>query len=322
MSHRNIAAAACAALGVLAALPASAACALKTNLIPVTVTGLRPMVTAKINGKEGHFLLDSGSAFNTINGKFAAALNLKPVGVAETGTHLNVAASTNIEGVEGVSTINGLVKAPSFDFVGFSYRDVPFMATSRIEDNLDGLLGQAFLHRVDVEYDFRGGVVRLAKAEGCEGANMAYWAKEGQAYSVVPLEWIDRDNPHTEAAVYINGVRLRAAFDTGTGMSFITENAAARAGVRITDPGVHPLGELRGLDANFKSWVGTFASVKIGDEEIKNAPMMIGQSGTNQFDVLLGTDFFLSHHVYVANSQGKIYFTYEGGPPFYSPPRQ
>ncbi len=85
---------------------------------------------------------------------------------------------------------------------------------------------------------------------------------------------------------------------------------------------MRPIGEGHGLDASFKSWAGTFASVKIGDEEIQNAPMVIGQSGQAWFDVLLGTDFFLSHHVYVANSQGKIYFTYERGAPFYSPSRQ
>jgi tetratricopeptide (TPR) repeat protein len=32
--------------------------------------------------------------------------------------------------------------------------------------------------------------------------------------------------------------------------------------------------------------------------------------------MLLGADFFLSHHVYVANSQHRLYFTYNGGPVF------
>lgn len=315
-------AAACAAAALMVGLPASAACALKTTPIPVTMRGLRPLVAAKVNGKEAQFILDSGAVINSINGKFAAALKLKPKGVAETGTRLNVEASTSIEGVVGVPTINGLVNASHFDFVGASFKDVPFMATGQIEDDVDGLLGQAFLYGVDVEYDFGRGVMRLTRAAGCQGVNLAYWAKDGQAYSEIPLEWANRDDPHTEAVIYINGAKMRATFDTGTGMSFITESAAARAGVRTTDPGVRPLGKNHGLDASFNSWAGTFASVKIGDEEIKNAPMMIGESKTAAFDVLLGADFFLSHHVYVANSQGKIYFTYEGGPPFYSPPRQ
>jgi len=311
-------AATCAAAGLLAAPPASAACSLKTQSIPVTMRGLRAMVTAEVNGREGQFLLDSGSEVNALNGRFAADLKLKPVGIAETGTHLDVDASTAIEGVAGVKTVNGLVKADRFDFLGASFKDVPFMASDRV-GNVDGLLGQAFLRVADVEYDLAQSKVQLIKPEGCRGVNLAYWAKDGQAYSVIPLEWIDRDRPQTEAAIYVNGVRMRAAFDTGSGTTFITETAAARAGVRTTDPGVRPAGATKAMDRDVQTWVGTFASVKIGDEEVKNTSMVIGQSGALGFDVLLGADFFMSHHIYVANSQGKIFFTYEGGPVFRTP---
>ena len=33
-------------------------------------------------------------------------------------------------------------------------------------------------------------------------------------------------------------------------------------------------------------------------------------------DMLLGIDFLRAHRVYVAHSQGKLYFTYNGGPVF------
>ena len=307
-----------AATVLLAANAASAACSLMTQPIGVVMQGTRPIVTAKVNGREGRFLLDSGAGVNALNAKFAADLKLSPVGMARTGSHLDMDAATAIEGIGGIATTNGLVKANRFDFADASFRDVPFMATDRI-GNVDGVLGQAFLRVADAEYDFAAGKLVLVKPAGCQGANMAYWAKDGQAYSELPLEWIDRDRPHTEAAVYINGVRMRAMFDTGSSTTFITENAAARAGVRSTDPGVQATGIVRGVDTDVKSWVGTFASVKIGDEEVKNTPMVIGQSGALGFDVLLGADFFMSHHIYVANSQGKIFFTYEGGPVFRTP---
>ncbi|MGZ3275827.1 MAG: aspartyl protease family protein, partial [Caulobacteraceae bacterium] len=176
MPVRFVSALACAAALSGVALPAAAACQLKAFPIPVTMRGLRPLVTAKVNGQEAHFVLDSGSGINALNGKLAASLKLKPFGMAQTGTHLDVAASVDIRGVAGADTINGLVKADSFDFNGMSFKDVPFMATDRV-GAVDGLLGQAFLHRVDVEYDLGAGVVRLAKPEGCGGVNMAYWAK-------------------------------------------------------------------------------------------------------------------------------------------------
>jgi predicted aspartyl protease len=318
MIVRLLTAATCIAAGLLTAAPASAACSLMTQPIQVAMQGLRPIVTAKVNGREGRFLLDSGAGINALNSKFAAELKLSPVGMARTGSHLDMDAATAIEGFAGKPTINGLVKASRFDFADASFRDVPFMATDRVGD-VDGILGQAFLRVADVEYDFAASKLQLVKAVGCQGANMAYWAKDGQAYSVLPLEWIDRDRPHTEAAVYVNGVRMRAAFDTGSGITFITENAAARAGVKTTDPRVQPAGVVQGVDAAAKTWVATFASVKIGDEEVKNTGMVIAQSDSIGFDVLLGIDFFTSHHVYVANSQEKIFFTYEGGPVFRTP---
>jgi hypothetical protein len=44
----------------------------------------------------------------------------------------------------------------------------------------------------------------------------------------------------------------------------------------------------------------------------------MGSDGT---DMLLGMDFFLSHHVFIARSQNVIYLTYNGGPIFPPPPR-
>jgi len=318
MTARTLAAAACAVLGLSMALPASAACSLKTQPIPVTVQGLRPFVTPKINGQEARFLLDSGSIINVINGKLAAKDGLKPQRIASTGSLIGADRLVGLQGAEGADTISGVVMAPKFELAGAVFKDVSLMATERGVDG-DGLIGQAFLRWTDVEYDFGGKTVTLVKAEGCGGVNLAYWAKDGVPYSVIPLEWVDKDNPHTEAAVYINGVRMRAVFDTGSGLTFITEGAAARAGVKTTDPGVQPAPSYQGLDAEGRAWIGQFKSIKVGDEEIQNAPLLIGQSANTWYDVLIGADFFLSHHIYVANSQGKIYFTYSGGPAFRTP---
>jgi predicted aspartyl protease len=143
------------------------------------------------------------------------------------------------------------------------------------------------------------------------------WLKPGMSYSVLDLIHADREDPHTIAAIWINGVKMRAYFDTGASTSFITARAAARAGVKTTDAGVEPAGFSHAFDrADIKTWVARFASVKIGDEEIKNTRLSIGDSQADDFDVLIGADFFLAHHVYVANSQDKLYFTYEGGQVF------
>jgi predicted aspartyl protease len=318
MTVRFVAVAACAAALSGAALPAWAACELKTQPVPVTMEGLRAIVRPKIDGQEARFALDSGAASNTINGRLAAKLGLKPMRIAETGRLIGEVASVEREGAAGADTLRGIVVAPKFEFAGATFKDVSLVATDRIS-GMDGLLGQAFLRGTDVEYDLGAGSMKLVKAQGCGGSNMAYWAKDGTAYSMIPLEWIDRDRPMTEAAVYVNGVRMRAMFDTGAPLTFITDKAAARAGVNTSDPGVQAVGTYSGLDADGQAWLGRFRSVKIGDEEVQNAPLQIGHSISEAFDVLIGADFFLSHHLYVANSQGRIYFTYSGGPPFRAP---
>jgi tetratricopeptide (TPR) repeat protein len=73
---------------------------------------------------------------------------------------------------------------------------------------------------------------------------------------------------------------------------------------------------MRGLGSRaVDTWVAPFASFKIGDEEIKNTKLRVGDTSMDS-DMLIGADFFLSHRIYVASSQRKVYFTFNGGPVF------
>jgi hypothetical protein len=58
-----------------------------------------------------------------------------------------------------------------------------------------------------------------------------------------------------------------------------------------------------------------FSSFKVGDEEIRNPRLRVGDTREGT-DMLLGADFFLSHRIFVSNEQRKVYFTYNGGPVF------
>lgn len=310
---------AAAAAALLAPLQAHAGCKLQTVNVAVTMRGLRPLVTAKVSGQDVKFVLDSGAFFSYLDGHLAAQLKLKPVTIAPIGSHLGLAAAMPVTGVGGQEVLSGVVTASRFEFAGSSFNGVQFLTAPALGD-ASGLLGQNLLHQMDDEYDFKNGALRLIQPDGCDGANFAYWAQPGMAYSVVDLEPTNHDAPHTVATILINGEKMRAYFDTGADTSFITARAAARAGVKTSDPGVIPAGLTHALDrSDIKTWVGRFADVKIGDEEIKNTKLEIGQTEADDFDVLLGADFFLAHHIYVANSQGKIYFTYAGGPVFRTP---
>jgi predicted aspartyl protease len=307
-----------AALAAALVLPleAQAACRLVTADVTVTMAGLRPLVAAKIDGKPVQLLLDSGAFGSSLTASYAvqeklSSLTAKPIGSLVPGS-----ASTVTTGARGHDTMTGIVIAPSFEFGGSVFPNVKFLTIRDIGSGAAGLVGQNLLKTSDDEYDFKNGLLRLVRPQDCETTEMAYWVKPGMTYSVIPLDAEARRNAHNVALITINGETMRAYFDTGASTSFITAHAAAKAGVKTSDPGVTPIGESQGLDGQIKTWVGTFSSIKIGDEEIKNGKLVIGESVANDFDVLIGADFFMAHHVYVANSQGKLYFSYGGGPVF------
>ena len=315
----KIASLAALTVALLAPLQAHAACTLTTLEVPVAMDGLRPLVDAKVAGQPVKLLLDSGAFFSSLDARTISELKLKPLNTGPSaGSHLASAAGTLASGAAGTEIVAGIYTAPTFEFAGGSFRNVEFLAAD-IRDRA-GLLGQNVLHLVDDDYDLKGGTLRLIRPDDCERSDLAYWVKPGVAYSILPLEPTDHYDRHTEAFIEINGVKVRALFDTGAPTSFITARAAARTGVKTSDPGVTRVRDSRGLDRDgIKTWVAKFADIKIGDEEIKNTRLSIGESEATDFDVLIGADFFLAHHVYVANSQQKLYFSYSGGPVFRVP---
>jgi predicted aspartyl protease len=317
--HPRAAAAGLAVLAaaLLGAAPAEAACHLNTLDVPVTMEGLRPLVGAKIDGKTVQLVLDSGAFITSLDAKFIAEQKLKRVGAKPIGSNIPTATTTAMSGAAGDPKYMGAVRA-DFEFGGVKFPALGFLTVFGL-DGPQGLLGQNVLHNSDDEYDFKNGMMRLVQPMDCAGTALAYWAKPGETYSIAELEGTSRYENHNIVTIWINGQKMHAFLDTGAATSFITKGAALRAGVKTTDAGVRPAGKGHALDADMAVWSAPFASIKIGEEEIKNTRLAIGDSHADDFDVLIGADFFLAHHVYVANSQGKVYFTYTGGPVFRAP---
>jgi tetratricopeptide (TPR) repeat protein len=183
-----------------------------------------------------------------------------------------------------------------------------------------GILGQNFLERWNVEYDLARGMIRLFKDTDCSGKFLGYWGvKEDLPFTVITIDKVTPTAPHTIGHAYLNGEKIRVVFDSGAFQSILSLKAAQRAGIKIDAPGVTEGGVVHGVGANpVKSYIAPFSSFKFADgEEIKNARLRIADiSGFDIADMLLGADFFLSHRIFVANSQDKLYFTYNGGPVF------
>jgi tetratricopeptide (TPR) repeat protein/predicted aspartyl protease len=283
-----------------------AACKLgKMVEFPVSMAGLRPLITAKINDRDVQFLFDSGAFYSMISAASAAQLNLKlspaPLGLRVTG--LNGSVNTSVANVK-VLTLGG-----------FPIKNVEFLVGgSDVQGGSVGLLGQNIIRIGDVEYDLAKGVIRLMRADGCNNALLAYWVKEAEPYSVIKIDSATPLEPHTTSTAYINGAEVRVVFDTGAPTSMLTLKAAARAGVKPDSPGVVAAGYSGGAGrSTYKTYIGPFASFKIGEEEVRNTRLRFGDMTLENADMLLGADFFLSHRIYVASSQRKLYFTFNGG---------
>ncbi len=301
------------AFGLVAALLASArrirGCAgCNPRLIaelPVTMRGLRPTVPVKVNGQDATFFIDTGAFFSM----------LTPASAARFGMKLRpLPADITISGAGGGA--NAYLTTPKTFTLEHADLHIDFLVMEKgFEGNQAGVMAENILGLFDEEFDLANGVVRIYSPKGCAKAVMAYWT---QSYSVIPIEDESALSHVAMGWASVNGVRTHVIFDTGAPRSMLSTEAAARAGVRPDDAGVSSQGYTSGvgLRTYLKAWAGPFESFKIGDEEIKHTKIIFGDLIMGGGDMLVGADFFLSHRVFISNSQHKLYFSYNGGSVF------
>jgi predicted aspartyl protease len=309
------------------AKPAQAACTLvKLFELPVTVSHGRALVPAQLDGADVMFMLDTGAELST----------LYPATVAKLGLSAHaIESNLQMSGIGGDTGLVSTTRAKALNFGGRSIRDPEFaVSETETDDGSAGVMGQNMIANVDVEYDLANGVIRVLRPVGCGGAPLAYSAGGSADYSVIAIDsnsFTPPDlllaeygntsipHPHTAGHATLNGAKITVLFDTGSPESLVSLGAAAIGGVKISDPDVKPAGYISGVanKSKTKAWIGRFASFKIGDEEIANTHiLMTGDQHGSKFDMIIGMDFFMSHHVYVSNIQHKLYFTYNGGKVF------
>ena len=306
MTGRSILALLCALS--LPATAEAAACHLgKLVELPVTMSGSQPLVDGKINGKPVQLLLDSGAFYSFLAPALARQMDLRLDPLPPNFIVRGIGGSVYPSVTRVKEFVLGTIPVPNVQFlVGGS--DV----------GTGGIMGQNVLRIGDDEYDFAHGVFRIIKPKDCNKANLAYWTDVGTAYSQMDIDSnANKTFADTKGSAYLNGKKIRVQFDTGAGSSYLTLSAAERAGFKTDAAGVVQAGFTTGVGRKaVKTWVGPFESFKIGDEEIHNIRLRVGEDSLGDVDLLLGADFFLSHHVYVSNEQRKVYFTYNGGPVF------
>lgn len=271
---------------------------------PVTMVGGYPTIPAELDGAKTRLLVDTGAFVDTLSPAEATEFKL-PLSSAPNGYRI-------IGGFGDLHPSVATIKTLTLGRLSFSNAKF-LVGANDLGDGIAGALGENLYLVFDVEFDFGNGMMRFIRASHCPRQPLAYWAAgTGQHVSVVQLQGRDMWLPQLRTTVQVNGHDVYAIIDTGASSSFIAAPAAEKAGLWPDSPGAVRIG------ATGEMWSAPVREIRIGDEKIENTHILVRPFNNPLFYkwMFIGADFFLSHHVYLATSQAKLYFTYNGGPVF------
>jgi tetratricopeptide (TPR) repeat protein/predicted aspartyl protease len=279
--------------------------------IPVTVVDWRPTIPAELDGHQTRLLVDTGAFFDALSPAEATEFKL-PLSSAPHGFYV-MGGLGNL--YPKIATVEKLRLGP-LSFGG----DAKFLVIANdLGNGISGVLGQNLYKVLDVEFDFADGAMRFFTPSHCGGQPLAYWANTtGQPVSVLDLQPRDPTNAHLLGAVMVNGHAVNVIFDTGAPTSMLSLAAAKLVGVPPGSAGVTAVG------TSGRLWSAPIDEIDLGDnEKVRHTHILVSGSnfsfGYGEWPyawMFIGADFFLSHRVYLATSQSKLYFTYNGGPVF------
>ncbi|MBS0334881.1 MAG: aspartyl protease family protein, partial [Proteobacteria bacterium] len=201
--------------------------------LPVTMEGMRPIITAQVNGQDAKFLIDTGSFFGGVTEEAGTRLGMK---------HSMAPFGMTISGIGGQTRDARAMRADQFTFAGVGFRNTDFILLGRADAGTAGLIGENLMGPFDVEYDFAHGMIRYFKPEGCGyDANLAYWS-QGMALSRLSIIDPGKIILKVVTNAKVDGHTIRVQWDSGAALSVMSRNAAARAGVTVGSAGVKSAG--------------------------------------------------------------------------------
>jgi len=188
------------------------------------------------------------------------------------------------------------------------------------------IIGADFLSQADLELALADKQIKFFHADGCKDKGLAYW--DAKALDI-PMHAISLKDQRQLFEVELNGHKLRAMISSGLAVSMIDLAAAERVGITPKSDGVLPAGAVAGLHGDKTAiWSAPFDSFAIGGETIAHPRIRIGEIHKAQWfgregaEMLLGRDFLQTHHVLLATSQSRLYYSYLGGQVFMNEPAQ
>ncbi|MFK2891757.1 aspartyl protease family protein [Dyella flagellata] len=276
----------------------------KYGTLPVEMLGGQATTMVKINGTPTRLALDTGAFYNIMSKAAATSLGLRTRALPD---------GVRIGGIGGSSDAS-YTDVKEFGVLDSTLHKVDFIVGG--SDAGHGLLGANLLDAVDLELDLANGKATLFEEDHCDKTSLAYWTKDGN-YRIADIEPTDNaSDRRTFLTVTINGKKVRALLDSGASSTILTRDAAEHIGIDLKAPEVKQGNSTYGVGSKvIKTWIVPVDTFTVGTETIGHSQMEVidGSIGDRNTDMLLGVDFILAHHMFIANSQKKVYFTYNGG---------
>lgn len=292
--------------------------------IPVKLHDLYATVEGDVHGQPSTMLLGTGSEITVLTANREAADKMTETGATSDATNKERKAAAIMRIVNDLTV--GAMRANRFQVMLRVLDDKTNAGANTLP--FDAELGANLLFSHDVELSLAKGELKFFEPSGCDAAFLAYWDENAQS---VELNKISSHDRRPLLKIEVNGKTLSAVIDAGTRVSTITLQAAARLGITPQSNGVVEV--VAGSTTEDKAWLAPFESFKIGDEVVGHPKIRIADywqrllppSGSNleaesmrglETDMVLGADFLRAHHVLLAVSQQRLYFTYAGGKVF------
>jgi hypothetical protein len=198
-----------------------------------------------------------------------------------------------------------------------------------LDGDVIGLLGEDFFENFDLDIDLKNNSFGLFQHADC-ATEPIYWSTTFSEADAMAIQ------EQILVTVALDGTETRALLDTGASRTLVSWALAHRLGLDQHSPGMEISGRAWGLDQHpMDQYRYRFSELKVGDEVIRNPILRvtdvfhrqhdwssadkIQDNHTADPDIILGSDFIRSHHIYFATRQRKLYFTWNGGSIFLAP---
>lgn len=255
-------------------------------------------IPVEINKHPARMIVDTGAEGSLLSPEAAEGFDVQLDPSVHTLMHGTGGVGRMVpNGVVRSLTLGGLETGPISMPVG----DLPGKPVT--QPPVEGLVGGDLLSHYDVEFNV---------AEGW----LTFWSvKSGSAACAGPVDWhvIYRAVPLESAGrrvivqVLLDGMPLRALVDSGARSRILSDKAAERLGVTARILAADPGGLTSGVDGHTQVYHWhKFHTFQIGQEQEK-APVLTVAPIHDSVDMLLGSDWFAAHRVWISYQTGMLY---------------